>query len=82
MKQYEDENKDTLDILFGFVDFEKFKKMMLDFKDAHRNDVDVREEANQTGAEFTWESFTAMINEDIKSKPWKKKVETSEKLFA
>lgn len=46
MKQYEDENKDTLDILFGFVDFEKFKKMMLDFKDAHRNDVDVREEAN------------------------------------
>ena len=56
--------------------------MMLDFKDAHKNDVDVREEANQTGAEFTWESFTAMINEDIKSKPWKKKVETSEKLFA
>jgi hypothetical protein len=38
MNTYEQMNRDAVDILFGFLDFDKFKKNILSYKDSIRSD--------------------------------------------
>lgn len=83
IKAYEESDKDTLDTLFGFVDFQKFKEQMLSFKNAHGADDQGKAETGATGELLSWDKFQEIFAEDTsdKAQGWKKKVETKDKDF-
>lgn len=82
-KQYEGENEEVVDTLFGFVDFNRFKQQMLQFK-AGCVDYDPTKYAAYTDySKKGQEYFYAVIGEDVNNKKlgWNKKTQSSRKRF-
>jgi len=42
MKKFEDINRDVMDLLFGMIDFQKFKDTMIQYKKGLINDTDLK----------------------------------------
>ena len=86
LKAFEEQNKEIVDNLFGFIDIEKFKAQMISIKRAQTKEQGetigiARDDANY-GTVMSWDQFYALHQEDLTSKDWKKKLETKEKDFA
>ena len=78
-KQYEGENEEVVDTLFGFVDFNRFKQQMLQFK-AGCVDLDPKKyEAYADYSKKGEEYFYSLLTEDVNNKKlgWNKKLNHS-----
>ena len=90
MSLYKETSADTFDILFGFIDFDQFKQVMLQFKKSSKVDSTVETAATSesdvassgTGQDFAaaWDSFNKEINEPMEGKgcPWTRKLAQNE----
>ena len=84
---YEAKDSEAFDVLYGFVDFNKFKSTMLEFKASNITDQTEKEIEDAKAAEQietdehqkdAYEKFLALFNEDYtdpKSKDWSKKLD-------
>ena len=70
-------NNDTVDCLFGFTDFNKFKKLVLQIKNG---DIEVKFDKDmkassipQAGEQFFWDLYNEDPND--KNKGWIKKMD-------
>ena len=70
-------DSDTVEILFGFTDFNKFKKLVLEIKSGNievKGDFDTsKSNVGKIGSQFFWDLY----NEDVANKNlgWKKSLE-------
>ena len=83
MKPYEKENPDTMDLLFGLVDFNKFKAHMLRYKkgvidvkgttDAEKSEQDTLQTTSGSTVEETFDDFQKILAEPLTA-PWRMKL--------
>lgn len=89
MKLYEQEDLDTVDILYSMVDFVKFKKSMLTYVKGAINTTATKEEESEQNqlmttagstSEEQYADFQSIMNEPLEGKDslWKKKSERKE----
>ena len=83
---YEQANSDTFDTLYGFIDFEQFKQMMITFKksaDTNTSNISTTESSENDKIQQTygnvdtaWGSYNEVVNEPLEGKGclWKKKL--------
>ena len=79
MAAYKEENADTMDILYGFIDFQKFKENMLLFKEGgdNKNKEEVAQKSKDMGQVLEQHSkkgpeiFAELIKEDVNDKQYK-----------
>ena len=83
LKEYEQLNSHTLDILYGIIDFEQFKLRILEFKKTGDQKTDGVEESKETAKDIetfdqgmNYESFMKEYNTnpDDKSSGWVRKL--------
>jgi len=87
---YEEKDAEAFDVLYGFVDFNKFKKSMLEFKASNITDHTEKEIEDAKAAEQietdahekdAWANFETLYKEDCtdpKSKDWTKKLDVND----
>lgn len=79
---YEKENQNTVDTLFGFIEFNKFKQQVLDIK---RGEIKVKQDgsAQVVCGQYDEKLFWQLYNEkvDDSSKKWQQRIQHSEDKF-
>ena len=76
-QEYQKLDPDTVDVLYGFIDFNKFKQLVLQIK---KGEITVKVENNQElmvdqigGEKFFWDLYKEDVND--KSNGWTKKLD-------
>ena len=81
MPEYEKLNPEVVDSLFAFIDFDKFKKNILEFKSMETKNMDLPKGANDKIDDFeeNEKMFHTLLKEDVNSNGWYKSLEQKEK---